>query len=147
MQAQQADTGQKQSALCSTQSGSLLMQLACDVPSSAHRPFIRTATSERGPGAQPGLTSLCMQVARMSDFGSNDRTLLARTHLGAVLHAGDTALGYDLASSNITDPELEQAVAKGLTLPDVVLVSFRLPLLARTRLQQGLCSKSRGFAP
>ena len=58
----------------------------------------------------------------MADFGSNDRTLLARTHLGAVLHAGDTALGYDLASSNITDPELEQALHKGLTLPDVILV-------------------------
>ena len=62
------------------------------------------------------------QVARMSDFGANDRTLLARTHLGAVLHPGDTALGYDLASSNISDPDLEPALHKGMALPDVILV-------------------------
>ena len=34
------------------------------------------------------LTALMPQVARMADFGSNDNSLLARTHLGAVLHSG-----------------------------------------------------------
>jgi len=62
-------------------------------------------------------------VARASDFGRNDRTLFARTHLGHLLHAGDTALGYDLAAANVADAGLEAAMERGLVLPDVVLVS------------------------
>ena len=62
------------------------------------------------------------QVARASDFGRNDRTLFARTHLGHLLHAGDTALGYDLASANVADSDLEKALERGLVLPDVILV-------------------------
>eukprot|EP00887_Chlorella_sp_A99_P002026 scaffold18.g2026.t1 len=62
------------------------------------------------------------EVAKASDFGSNDRTSLVRTYLGHLLHAGDMALGYDLANANVVDPEVEKAVHKGLQLPDVVLV-------------------------
>ena len=46
-----------------------------------------------------------------------------RTHLGHLLHPGDTALGYDLTRANFVDDELESFVQKGNTLPDVVLVS------------------------
>ena len=66
--------------------------------------------------------SAAAQVARASDFGRNDRTLFARTHLGHLLHAGDTALGYDLASANVADSALEKALERGLVLPDVILV-------------------------
>lgn len=62
-----------------------------------------------------------VQVARMSDFGVNDNILSARTHLGHHLQAGDTALGYDLASLQIVDPELEK-YRRGIQLPDVLLV-------------------------
>ena len=62
------------------------------------------------------------QVARASDFGRNDRTLFARTHLGHLLHAGDTALGFDLAAANLADGDLEKAIERGLVLPDVILV-------------------------
>ena len=70
-------------------------------------------------------------MARASDFGRNDRTLFARTHLGHLLHAGDTALGYDLASANVADSDLEKALERGLVLPDVILVRrlARLPFL------------------
>ena len=61
-------------------------------------------------------------MARAADFGRNDRTLFARTHLGHLLHAGDTALGYDLASANVSDSALEKALERGLVLPDVILV-------------------------
>ena len=61
-------------------------------------------------------------MARASDFGRNDRTRFARTHLGHLLHAGDTALGYDLAAANVADAGLEAAMERGLVLPDVVLV-------------------------
>ncbi|KAK9846267.1 hypothetical protein WJX81_000414 [Elliptochloris bilobata] len=63
-----------------------------------------------------------VQVARAADFGRNDRTLFARTHLGHLLHAGDTALGYDLAAANLADSDLEKALERGLVLPDVILV-------------------------
>jgi len=67
------------------------------------------------------------QVAKASDFGRNDKTFLIRTHLGHLLHPGDAALGYDMSTANYTDPDMEAAVAKGLSVPDVILVS-RLPL-------------------
>ena len=63
-------------------------------------------------------------MARSADFGKNDRILTASTHLGHLLHVGDTVLGYDLLTAQLTDPELDKYLAKGLALQDVVLVSF-----------------------
>ena len=40
------------------------------------------------------------------------QTFFARTHLGHLLHAGDSAVGYDVANANLVDPELEKAVHK-----------------------------------
>lgn len=53
------------------------------------------------------------QVARAADFGSNDRTSFTRTHLGHLLHPGDTALGYDVANANLVDLELDKYLAAG----------------------------------
>lgn len=75
-----------------------------------------------GYGHNPKWALASCEVARAADFGSNDQTFFARTHLGHLLHAGDSAVGYDVANANLVDPELEKAVHKGLTLPDVVLV-------------------------
>ena len=36
---------------------------------------------------------LPLQVARQADLGTNDQTHYVRTHLGNLLHAGDTAVG------------------------------------------------------
>ncbi len=62
------------------------------------------------------------QVAKASDFGRNDRTFFVRTHLGHLLHAGDSAMGYDMSTSNVVNPDLEAAAEKGLSIPDVILV-------------------------
>ncbi len=35
-----------------------------------------------------------VEVAKMSDFGRNDTTYQARTHLGHLLGPGDVAMGY-----------------------------------------------------
>ena len=51
-------------------------------------------------------------MARAADFGSNDRTFFAKTHLGNLLHPGDHAVGYDVANANLADPELEKALHK-----------------------------------
>lgn len=66
------------------------------------------------------------QVARVADLGSNDTTYHVRTHLGHLLHPGDTALGYDLTRANFVSDDLESFVQKGNPLPDVVLVSLPL---------------------
>lgn len=64
-------------------------------------------------------------VARASDLGSNDQTYYTRTHLGNVLHAGDSVMGYMLTGTNFNDPNYEALEASNVyssTLPDVMLV-------------------------
>jgi nonsense-mediated mRNA decay protein 3 len=64
-------------------------------------------------------------VARASDLGANDTTYYCRTHLGGVLHVGDSVLGYHLTGTNFNNPqfeELEQSNTYGSTIPDVLLV-------------------------
>lgn len=73
-----------------------------------------------------------VQVARASDFGKNDRILSARTHLGHLLHVGDTVLGYDLLSAQLADQELDKYQEKGLSLQDVILVSHAPPKQAQS---------------
>jgi nonsense-mediated mRNA decay protein 3 len=59
------------------------------------------------------------QVARVSDFGSNDTMFSIRTHLGHLLKPDDHALGYDLYGANTNDMELDRY--KGY-IPEVVLI-------------------------
>ncbi|MCJ1354287.1 MAG: hypothetical protein MMC33_004274 [Icmadophila ericetorum] len=63
-----------------------------------------------------------VQVAKASDLGRNDRTSFVRTHLGHLLHPGDNAVGYDMSTSNVVNPDLEAAADKGFATPDVILV-------------------------
>ncbi|KAL3891578.1 hypothetical protein ACJMK2_003834 [Sinanodonta woodiana] len=59
-------------------------------------------------------------VARMSDLGVNDQQYFCRTHLGHLLNAGDTVLGFDVANANLNHAEFEKV--KLDKLPDVVIV-------------------------
>lgn len=64
-------------------------------------------------------------VARASDLGANDTTYFCRTHLGGVLHAGDSVMGYHLTGTNFNNPqfeELEQNHTYASKIPDVLLV-------------------------
>ncbi len=64
-------------------------------------------------------------VARASDLGVNDNTYFTRTHLGSVLHPGDSVLGYHLTGTNFNNPQfeaLELSNAYSSTIPDVMLV-------------------------
>ncbi len=79
-------------------------------------PLVRSCAGGWGGGADGGggRYSLAeVQLARSCDFGSNDRTGFARTHLGRLLHAGDMALGYDVANANLGDQELDKYIASG----------------------------------
>ncbi|KAJ5256614.1 NMD protein affecting ribosome stability and mRNA decay [Penicillium angulare] len=64
-------------------------------------------------------------VARASDLGSNDITYFTRTHLGGILHVGDSVLGYHLSGTMYNDDNYEAIEASSQyssTIPDVILV-------------------------
>jgi nonsense-mediated mRNA decay protein 3 len=71
-----------------------------------------------------------VQVARESDFGTNDLTYNCVTHLGHLIQPGDVVLGYDLVSTSATLStssslgvvDLEEVLHSNVVLPDVVLV-------------------------
>jgi nonsense-mediated mRNA decay protein 3 len=64
-------------------------------------------------------------VARASDLGSNQNQYFVRTHLGGILHVGDSVLGYFLTGTVFNDDNFEAIEASSQyssTIPDVVLV-------------------------
>ena len=63
-------------------------------------------------------------IARASDLGVNDKTYYCRTHLGGVLHTGDSVLGYHLNGANFNNPQFEDLENSSLAsqIPDVMLV-------------------------
>jgi nonsense-mediated mRNA decay protein 3 len=77
-------------------------------------------------GAQKGKWLLAeATVARASDLGSNNRTYYTRTHLGNVLHPGDSVMGYMLTGTNFNNPQfdaLEDSNTYSSQIPDVMLV-------------------------
>ncbi|KAF8421264.1 NMD3 family-domain-containing protein [Tirmania nivea] len=66
-----------------------------------------------------------VQVARASDLGRSGGVYLVRTHLGGVLHPGDSALGYHLSAANYNDPNFE--TLPRARVPEVVLVRKLYP--------------------
>ena len=90
---------------------------------------------------------LCMadvEVARSSDFGVNDTTFFVKTHLGNILQAGDTALGYDLTNLQIVDPEMEKYSGKHQgVVPDVFLVKKSYAESRRRRRERGVARNWR----
>ncbi|KAG5363514.1 60S ribosomal export protein [Yarrowia sp. B02] len=64
-------------------------------------------------------------VARVGDMGRNDTTYNIRTHLGGVLHPGDSAYGYFLATSNFNNAYWDELDKENL--PDVILVKKHYP--------------------
>lgn len=61
-----------------------------------------------------------VELARECDLGRNDDRVTVVSHLGHILRAGDTVLGFDVNSANL--PEGEATGELGGRLPDVVLV-------------------------
>ena len=77
-------------------------------------------------GVQRGRFFLAeVTVARASDFGNEDSQYTVRTHLGGILHVGDSVMGYHLTGTNFNNPQfeaLEESNAHSSTIPDVILV-------------------------
>lgn len=59
-------------------------------------------------------------VVRAADLGANDQTFYVRSHLGGILHAGDSVMGYYLATANLNS-DLWDSLDQDNT-PDVVLI-------------------------
>ncbi|KAI1765375.1 NMD3-domain-containing protein [Hypoxylon sp. FL1150] len=76
------------------------------------------------------------QLARASDLGVNDKTYFARTHLGGLLHAGDSVMGYMLTGTNFNNPQfeaIEESHTYSSRIPDVVIVKKHYPNRRRNR--------------
>lgn len=58
-------------------------------------------------------------LMRNNDMGGSDAQFHCRTHLGHLLTAGDTVLGFDFTTTNLNDANLE--LMKRDDIPDVVL--------------------------
>jgi len=88
-------------------------------------------------GQRKGKWILCeVTVARAADLGVNDKTYFTRTHLGSLLHAGDSVMGYLLTGSNFNSAAfdaIEESRAYGSTIPDVILVKKHYPNRRRNR--------------
>ncbi|KAI5291676.1 hypothetical protein KEM54_001870 [Ascosphaera aggregata] len=74
-------------------------------------------------------------VSPASSFGEDDQIFYVRTHLGGILHAGDTVLGYHLSRSNYNDPNFEalENSQYASTIPDAVLVKKSYPRKRKSR--------------
>lgn len=69
-------------------------------------------------------------VARASDLGLNDKTYFTRTHLGSIIHPGDSVMGYHLTGTNFNNHHFEAIeLHKNYvsTIPDVMLVKKFYP--------------------
>eukprot|EP01128_Nolandella_sp_AFSM9_P006420 TRINITY_DN329_c0_g1_i1.p1 TRINITY_DN329_c0_g1~~TRINITY_DN329_c0_g1_i1.p1 ORF type:complete len:572 (+),score=119.55 TRINITY_DN329_c0_g1_i1:206-1717(+) len=67
------------------------------------------------------------EVARLSDFGRNDRTYFTVTHLGNVLEPGDTCSGYDMSVANFNDDDVLPLRGKSVR-SEIVIVRKTYPL-------------------
>jgi len=77
-----------------------------------------------------------VQLARVNDLGANDKTYYARTHLGGMLYAGDSVMGYMLTGTNFNNPQfeaLENSNTYSSTIPDVIIVKKHYPNRKRNR--------------
>ena len=68
-------------------------------------------------------------VRRASDFGAYNVEYTTRTHLGALLHPGDSAMGYHLSGTNFNNAQFEalENSRHASAIPDVVLVKKAYP--------------------
>lgn len=82
-------------------------------------------TKQMYQGPTSGLMKYALadvEVARESDFGSNDETFQCVTHLGHLLQVGDVVLGYDLNTTVLPREEEDNGFNASYDMPDIVLV-------------------------
>lgn len=73
----------------------------------------------QGPISQRHVVADCWLI-RTSELGLTNDTIHTRTHLGHLLHPGDTVLGYNLQDANVNNDEFDKL--KSENVPDVIIV-------------------------
>lgn len=68
-------------------------------------------------------------VCRASDLGVNDNSYYVRSHLGALLHSGDSCLGYFLTNTNLNSDLFDTLDTDNI--PEVILVKKYYPRKTR----------------
>lgn len=61
-----------------------------------------------------------IEVCRACDMGVNDRTFYVRSHLGAILHPGDSCMGYYLTNTNFNSDLWDSLDTDNV--PEVILI-------------------------
>ncbi|TRX90088.1 hypothetical protein FHL15_009007 [Xylaria flabelliformis] len=80
-----------------------------------------------------------VEVARATDLGTNNKTYWAKTHLGGLLHAGDSVMGYMLSGTIFNNPEfeaIEQSHTYSSRIPDVIIVKKHYPNRRKNKKRQ-----------
>lgn len=80
--------------------------------------------------------SFLLADATVSLASDMDTTYYVRTHLGRLLHPGDSAMGYFLSGTNFNNPQfeaIENSKQYGSTIPDIVLVKKFYPRKKKSR--------------
>jgi len=93
------------------------------VVSAAPAPADAAATTARRRHAAAKRRGRLAEVtlAKEADLGKNDETVVAVSHVGYLLAAGDVCVGYDLRELHLADDDVEEARSAG-KLPDVIVV-------------------------
>lgn len=105
-------------------------------------PVVDAKKAAHMPQKDSKLVLADIEVARESDFGVNDTTFFVRSHLGAVLSAGDTVKGYDLTTSNFGTQHVRSL--KNGELPDIVLVRKIFPRESQQKTKKNTKLKTLG---
>ena len=83
--------------------------------------YLERNASRKGVSKKQRSKLALITSARESDLGTNDSTLVERSHLGYLMKGGDVCLGYDLRETQLVDDDAEEARTDG-KFPDVVYV-------------------------
>lgn len=87
---------------------------------------IEKATPTDTPTSTTNLSEKCVLcdvwVVPVCELGASDKQIHCRSHLGHLLHTGDTVWGFDMSKANLNDPNLDKM--KATDIPDVVKTDF-----------------------
>ncbi|KAL3827372.1 hypothetical protein ACHAXA_003106 [Cyclostephanos tholiformis] len=83
--------------------------------------YLERNASRKGVSKKQRSKLASITSARESDLGTNDSTIVERSHLGYLMKGGDVCLGYDLRETQLVDDDAEDARMAG-KFPDVVYV-------------------------
>jgi nonsense-mediated mRNA decay protein 3 len=69
-----------------------------------------------------------LEIARVSDFGNNEKTFTVHSHLGDIINYNDTVLGYDLEAITLSElDDFFNEKHRRSNIPEIVIVKKTYP--------------------